>query len=225
MSAPVSTGNAAPTTRVWDLPVRLFHWLLVAMLAGAYATTQGGAGWMIWHARIGYGVLGLLIFRCMWGFWGSRHARFADFIRGPGAVFRYARGLLRGRPAPHLGHNPLGGWMVVALLMLVGITAASGLFATDGIFTDGPLYSSVSERAGRLLTRVHHVGFDLLWVAALVHVSAVLSYLVVFRENLILPMFTGQKPGQEHGGGGRVSRWRAWWLALLAGGAVWWLVR
>lgn len=112
------------TVRVWDIWVRLFHWSLVAMFVVAYFTAEEEN---IFHIYSGYAVLGLIIFRILWGFIGSQHARFSDFVFGPGKVIQYARGLLAGKPEHYLGHNPLGGWMVVALLIALFVVSVSGL--------------------------------------------------------------------------------------------------
>ena len=214
-----------PGSRVWDWPVRAFHWVLVALLGGAWATAEGPASWMVWHQRIGYTLIFLLAFRVLWGLWGSAHARFADFVHGPRAVGAYALALLRRRPAHFAGHTPLGGWMVLALLGLVAVQAGSGLFASDGIMTDGPLHDRVSRATGKLLTRIHHINFNVLLAAAGLHVAAVLAYLVVLRDNLITPMVTGRKPMTDPAGGDARAPW--WRVALAAGGAAvvtWYLV-
>ena len=128
---------------VWDLPVRLFHWLLVMLVIVSFVTGELGGTWMQIHLWSGYTILGLLLFRLAWGFIGGHHARFSSFVRGPNAVRRYAR-TLWDRSAPrHLGHNPLGGWSVLAMLLLLLFQVATGLFANDDIFTQGScrLYS------------------------------------------------------------------------------------
>lgn len=219
---PPERSRASP---VWDFPVRLFHWALVGLLAAAWVTAEGPAAWMVWHLRIGYAVLGLLVFRLLWGLWGGRHARFRAFVRGPRAVWRYGLALLRRRPEHHVGHNPLGGWMVLLLLALLGVQAGSGLFATDDIMTSGPLRGQVSRATAKLLTRVHHFNFNLLLAASAVHVLAVAGYWLVLRENLVWPMITGRKRLEPPVGAAPVPAWRAAVSAALAAGLVWWLVR
>jgi cytochrome b len=221
-----SPERATAAQAVWDLPVRLFHWLLVALLAISWITAEGPVTWMVWHQRSGYAVLALLLFRVMWGLWGSRYARFSSFVRGPRAVGRYALALVRRRPEHHVGHNPLGGWVVLLMLGLVGLQAGSGLFASDGIMTDGPLRDTVSRATSKLLTRIHHVNFNVLLAVVGVHVAAALGYWLVLRENLIGPMLTGRKHALAPvAPAAAVPWWRAALTALAAAGAVWWLVR
>ncbi|HYD32726.1 MAG TPA: cytochrome b/b6 domain-containing protein [Azospirillaceae bacterium] len=179
--------------RVWDLPTRLFHWLLVVGVAATWAT--GELGKLELHFLLGYAVLGLLAFRLLWGFVGAPTARFAQFVKGPQAAIGYLRYRL-GRAdgvEPPLGHNPLGGWMVVALLLVLLIQATTGLFATDDVATDGPLVSYVSSKTAALLSTIHRVEAKLLLALVLIHVGAVYAYLKLFGENLVRPMITGWK--------------------------------
>jgi cytochrome b len=198
---------------VWDAAVRLFHWLLVALVAGAWVSVELGE--MEVHRWIGYTILTLVVFRVVWGFLGSRHARFSDFLRGPRAVWRY----LRGKPVDYGGHNPLGGWSVLALLGLLLLQAGTGLFATDEILFEGPFYPAVDSGTAGWLTSVHKQNFDLLLALIALHVVAVVFHRIARRHDLITPMFTGLdplRPGRE--------RPRPWWAALLvftlAAGAV-----
>src|SRR5689334_4691000 len=121
--------------RVWDAPVRLFHWALAILVVFSYVTGKLGHSWMSWHLKSGYAILALLLFRLAWGFAGSATARFPRFVRSPAIALEYGRGLLRGTPARVTGHNPLGGWMVLALLAILLLQAATGLFADDDIAT------------------------------------------------------------------------------------------
>lgn len=218
--------NARATERtevaVWDWPVRLFHWALVALLAGSWASAQAGVEYMQWHIRCGYGVLSLVLFRLVWGLWGSFSARFVSFVRGPRAVLAYARAWVSRQPQHYLGHNPLGGWMVLALLVLVLVQAGSGLFANDDIFTEGPLYGLVGKDTSDLLTFIHKRNFNLLLLAAGLHVAAVLLYL--WRgDNLLKAMFTGRKPAgvYEDRPGVMAPLWWAVMCLALAATGVW----
>lgn len=211
-------------TRVWDWPVRTFHWALVVLLIAAWVTAQGPLTWMVWHMRIGYAVMFLLVFRVLWGLWGTSHARFGDFLYGPRAVARYARALLGRRPDHHAGHTPLGGWMVLALLALVGMQVGSGLFASDGIMTDGPLRDHVSRTTSKWLTRIHHINVNVLLAAAALHVAAVLGYLLVLRDNLIVPMITGRKRIEPAGADVRAPWWRVAAAAVGAALVTWCVV-
>jgi cytochrome b len=171
---------------VWDLPVRLFHWLLAALIAAAWWT--GEHEMVEWHYRAGLAILGLLVFRLVWGFIGSSTARFSGFVRGPRAILDY----LRGRSAFTLGHNPLGALSVLALLGLVAAEVGLGLFASDEDgFLTGPFAAFVGDETAERLTGVHEELFDYLVVMVAIHVAAILWYLVVRRKNLLRPMITG----------------------------------
>lgn len=185
--------ESAEKVKVWDLPTRAFHWSLAVCVATAWGT--GSAGKMNVHFALGYVVLGLLALRLLWGFVGFPTARFSQFVKGPKAVAAYVRyrlGLPGGAPPP-LGHNPIGGWMVVALLLILAAQAGTGLFTSDDIMVDGPLTSWVSSKAVTILSTIHRVESKLLPALVGLHVAAVLIYLTVFRENLIRPMITGWK--------------------------------
>lgn len=211
---------------VWDWPVRLFHWALVVLLAGSWASVEAGVEYMQWHMRCGYAVLALLLFRLLWGIWGSFSARFASFVRGPRAVLAYVRAWFSHRPRHYLGHNPLGGWMVIVLLLLVAVQAGSGLFANDDIFNEGPLYSLVGKDTSDLLTFIHKRNFNLLLLAVGLHVVAVLLYL--WRgENLLKAMFTGRKPAgsYEDRPGAIAPLWRAAVCLALVAAAVWLILK
>lgn len=188
--------TTAGSTRVWDLPLRLFHWLLVALIA--FSWWSGENHEMEWHRRSGYLILALLVFRLWWGFAGSRTARFRQFVRGPGAVLAYARTL--GSRAAHGadGHNPLGGWSVVAMLAAVAVMVIAGLFAVDvDGFESGPLAAYVSFEQGRVAAEVHEIVFNFLMLLILLHVAAIVFYLGVKRMNLVRPMITGRRAKSE----------------------------
>lgn len=190
------TARAKPLV-VWDLPTRLFHWCLAVLIGVSWLT--GEMGEMEWHMRSGIAILALVLFRLLWGFFGSTTARFSDFLTSPVTAYRYARGLLAGKNDRYLGHNPLGGWMVVALLGLVFLQASSGLFANDDIFTEGPLYHLVTKSTSDWLTGIHKSLFDILLAAAALHIAAAFFYLLVKKDNLILPMIHGRKQVSQAG--------------------------
>lgn len=183
------------TIRIWDLPLRLFHWLLVTLIG--FSWWSGEEHLMDWHRRSGYAILGLLVFRLYWGLAGSRTARFAEFVRGPGAVLVYAGSLLRGSAErkPVRGHNPMGGWSVLLLLLTLIAMVTAGLFAVDvdGL-ESGPLADYVSFDSGRLASHIHGFVFNLLLVLVALHLGAVLFYLVRMKTNLVRPMITGRAP-------------------------------
>ncbi|KPV41071.1 hypothetical protein AN478_03880 [Thiohalorhabdus denitrificans] len=179
---------------VWDGPLRLFHWSLVALIGFGWWSGEQGLDWMDAHMLAGQAVLGLVAFRLLWGLWGSRHARFADFLAGPRRVVAELRGLLRGRPEPHLGHGPAGGWAVMLILLLVGAQAFTGLFASDDILTDGPLVGTLPGDIESFLNSAHYTLFDvLLWVVGLHVAAVVVVYPLLAREDLVRPMITGWK--------------------------------
>jgi cytochrome b len=215
------------TVVVWDLPTRLFHWTLVALMIAQWWTAEESST-MDWHVWGGYAVLALVLFRLIWGFVGSETARFGDFIRGPGAALEYVRALLRGETPHYLGHNPLGAWSIVAMLVLLLAQAGTGLFANDDILIEGPLYAWVSKDTSDWLTSIHKLNFNLLLLVIAVHLSAVLFYLLIKRENLIHPMLNGRKhlpPGLAGQAPRLVNSWLALPVIAVAGALVWSLVR
>ncbi len=212
---------------VWDLPLRLFHWLLVVAVAGSWLTYELGVDYFRWHAWFGYAAVVLVCFRVAWGFVGPRHARFASFVRGAGAIGRYTRALFRGGAGATgglrtPGHNPLGALMVLALLALVGTIGVTGLFANDEIFSTGPLYGHVSDETSDVLSRLHRDLCEVLWIAIGLHLLAIAGYWLVKRDNLVLPMITGRKPDAHHPPDEAIAGSRVWLAlflaAILAGG-------
>ncbi|MBE0485788.1 cytochrome b/b6 domain-containing protein [Marinobacter sp.] len=176
------------TIRLWDLPVRVFHWLLVLAVIGSMVTIKVGGSWMAWHERFGLVIIGLLSFRIIWGFLGSSYARFSQFVRGPGAVVAYLKGHWQG-----VGHNPLGALSVLALIGLFGFQAVSGLFANDEIAFYGPLYPLVSSGLSGTLSGWHRQTEWYLYGLVALHVAAVLFHTWVKKDNLLKPMVTGNK--------------------------------
>lgn len=183
-------GEPAVPVVIWDVPVRVFHWLIVVLVFSSWLTSELGGNAMTYHMWIGYTVLALVLFRIVWGFVGSRHARFGDFVCGPGTLLRY----LRGAPCETSpGHNPAGGWSVLALLASLAVQAVTGLFTNDEIATEGPLAARVGMEWSDLLSTVHRYNFYVLLTLIALHVAAILFYLLVKRENLVRPMITGRK--------------------------------
>ena len=183
--------DVSVTIKVWDAPVRLFHWLLVVLVIVSASTGYTGGNAMRWHVWSGCTILALLIFRLLWGFAGSATARFAHFVRGPRAVLDYTRGMLVRAPSHTVGHNPLGGWMVVMLLASASLQAGTGLFSNDDIATEGPLYDIVSKATSDTITAVHDINAIVFLTLIGLHVAAIVFYLWYKRENLVRPMFTG----------------------------------
>lgn len=217
---------AAPArVLVWDAPVRVFHWLMVLTFAGAWLTAESER-WRMVHVTLGYTMAGLVAFRVLWGLFGTRHARFADFVRGPAAVAAYLKSLLRGRPEHHAGHNPAGALAIVALLLLAIAVPATG-------------WALFNEIGGEWLEDVHEGVANAMLALVGVHVAAVAVSSWLHRENLVAAMITGRKsaPADEAIRGA----WRSvgalmlvavlgfWWVqwqaapgeGLLAGGRAW----
>jgi len=215
------------TVQVWDLPTRLFHWTLVILMIVQWWTAEESST-MDWHLWGGYAVLTLVLFRLIWGAVGSETVRFSHFVRGPGATLAYFKALLRGETPHSLGHNPMGGWSIVALLILLLVQTGTGLFANDDILIEGPLYGWVSKGTSDWLTTIHKLNFNLLLAMIAVHLSAVLFYLLVKRENLIHPMLSGCKhlpPERVSQAPRLVSPWRGMAALVVVGLSVWLLVR
>jgi cytochrome b len=179
--------------KVWDWPVRLFHWAIVLLLVVQLVTGKIGGNLMPWHVYSGYAVLVLVIFRILWGFVGSTHARFASFLAGPAATLRFARRLFSRQAVPQVGHNPLGGWMVVVLVLSLAVQTITGLFANDGVATQGPLASLVTIDVSNDLALVHRASLKVLLVLSGLHIAAVLFHWLVKKDNLVGAMFTGVK--------------------------------
>ncbi len=205
--------------RVWDLPIRLFHWLLVASIAFAYVSGQLGGNLIDWHARAGFLIVGLVVFRLVWGVVGTPTARFASFVRGPAAIAAYLRGEWRG-----IGHNPLGALSVLGLLALVGAQAATGLFTNDDIAFQGPFADWVGKELSDRFHGWHALLQNGLLALIGVHVAAIVFYARVKKENLVKPMITGwteapaAAPPTSRRGGGVVAFVVS---ALIAGAATW----
>ncbi len=230
MDPVASNGSKIPKTSgrlilVWDLPTRLFHWVLVMLVIASFVSGKIGGAWMQYHMWSGYAILGLLVFRIAWGFVGGWHVRFAAFVRGPVAALRYARSLLQADAPKHLGHNTLGGWSVLAMLISLLIQTVTGLFANDDIFTEGPLYPWISKATSDWLTHIHKLNQQVILVLIGVHVLAVLFYLIIKRENLIQPMFSGYKYWHGEGQSSAGHQWTAVLIAALSAGGVYLLVR
>jgi cytochrome b len=213
---------------VWDLPLRAFHWLFAASILASWATAKAGFTWMQWHIRLGYWMMGLIIFRVVWGVIGPRHARFTSFLKGPGAVWRYVRGFTGlGEAVESVGHNPLGGLMVILMLLLVAFQTGTGLFTTDDISWSGPFNAAVSGSTGHLLTSLHHLNFNFIWAAIALHVGAIAYYAFIKRQNLVPAMLHGWKPAEAVPAGEAITSsqlWKALIVMIVAAGLVYWIL-
>jgi cytochrome b len=201
--------------RVWDAPVRLFHWLLVLLVAFMIFSGKVKGDWMVWHMRCGYAILALVFFRILWGFAGSSYARFSSFLAGPSAAIGFMKKILARAPAPYASHNPLGGWMVVVMLLALLFQVGTGLFANDDVLIEGPLANLVRKELSDQLTSWHYWNVNLLLALVAAHVVAVGYHAVVMKENLIGAMFTGVKRMPAEAPENAAARFASPWLALV----------
>ncbi|WP_165767109.1 cytochrome b/b6 domain-containing protein [Parendozoicomonas haliclonae] len=174
--------------RVWDIPTRLFHWLLVLSVAGLWYT--GEEGDMDRHVILGFVVLSLLIFRLFWGFWGGDLSRFKAFQLSPKTTIRF---LKNGMKTDYPGHNPLGSWGVVFILLCLTVQVVTGLFSNDSILFDGPLVRFVSGDFSSLMTTIHSINFDILLGILAVHIAGVLFHIIFHKEDILQGMIHGRR--------------------------------
>ena len=194
MSDEAAHASATQAIRVWDLPTRIFHWLLAALVVLSFVSAWIGGGTMAWHMRFGYGTFTLLLFRLAWGVVGGRWSRFANFVHGPRAALRYLRNASRPDERHHVGHNPLGAWSVLALLTVLAIQVGTGLVADDEVSFNGPLLKFVSSATSSLATHWHrNVGQWLVLSLVVLHVGAIAFYWTRRRQDLVAPMLHGDK--------------------------------
>ena len=198
-----SDERASGTIRilVWDAPVRVFHWLMVASFAGAWLTAETER-WRLLHATLGYTMVGLVAFRIIWGLAGTRYARFSTFVRSPAAVIRYMASLVRGRPERHIGHNPAGAIAIVAMLLMTWAVGVTG-------------WAAYNSTGGEWLGELHGVVASAMLALVALHVVAVLVSSLLHRENLIGAMVTGYKSGHADEGI-RSARWGFAGLVMAA---------
>ena len=175
--------------RVWDWPIRVFHWLLVLAVITLFVTGKIGGNWLEWHRRAGFLVIGLVLFRVMWGFVGGYHARFANFVRGPKGIMDY----VRGEAVESAGHNPLGALSVLLMLLLIALQAGTGMFANDDVMLEGPYAAMVGKEMSDWLTKIHKINSNFIFGLVVIHISAIAYYYFRKKNNLVLPMVTGNK--------------------------------
>ncbi|NML05815.1 cytochrome b/b6 domain-containing protein [Sphingomonas sp. G-3-2-10] len=211
----------SPRQYVWDVPTRLFHWLLVGLIGFSWWSAE--MRYMDWHLLSGLTVCALLLFRILWGVFGTATARFSQFVKGPRAIAAYLRSSDAETP---VGHNPLGALSVIALLLVLAAMVITGLFAVDidGI-DSGPLSYLVDFDQGRVAADIHHLSFTALQILVVLHVLAILFYLIARRRNLTWTMITGSEPLGEGEGRvvARVHPWRLLVAVAVAGGVAWWI--
>lgn len=215
--------------RVWDLPTRLFHWVLALTLVGSVASAKIGGNAMVWHFRFGYVVFVLLAFRLLWGLVGGRWSRFASFVYAPATLLRYLRGQARPDEQLEVGHNPLGSLSVFALLAVLAVQVGTGLVADDEIVNVGPLNRYVETATGLAATAWHKGwGKSLVLALVAVHVTAIVFYRVGRGVDLVRPMLRGDKPlppGTPASADGAAQRLLAAGLLLACVAVVTWVVR
>jgi len=222
--ATVQSSDARRAVKVWDLPTRVFHGVLVVCVAIGWATAEAEGIWFRIHVWNGYVLAAALLFRFVWGFAGSAHSRFADFVRPWPAVRDYARRFARLDPPRSVGHNPLGGWMVLALLALLALLVGTGLFAAgDAAGVQGPLARYISGFA-RPVAEIHETLFHAVLLLAALHVAGALFHALLTGERLIRAMLTGDKELPEREARFEPAPVPAYWAALVAvvSGAVVW---
>ena len=184
-------GSAPRIVFVWDIFIRVFHWLIVALVAAAYATWR--LNWMVWHGWVGDAVLTLLLFRLSWGFFGSETARFRGFLSSPRNVLQHLKHSLQREPDHQVGHNPAGGWMVLILLALLLVETLSGLYVANDIADEGPMTEMVPAWAANAIASSHAIVWDALLAAIVLHVLAIAGFTAIKGQNLLRPMITGTK--------------------------------
>jgi cytochrome b len=184
-------GSAPRIVFVWDIFIRVFHWLIVALVAAAYATWR--LNWMVWHGWVGDAVLTLLLFRLSWGFFGSETARFRGFLSSPRNVLQHLKHSLQREPDHQVGHNPAGGWMVLILLALLLVETLSGLYVANDIADEGPMTEMVPAWAANAIASSHAIVWDALLAASVLHVLAIAGFAAIKGQNLLRPMITGTK--------------------------------
>ena len=184
-------GSAPRIVFVWDIFIRVFHWLIVALVAAAYATWR--LNWMVWHGWVGDAVLTLLLFRLSWGFFGSETARFRGFLSSPRTVLQHLKHSLQREPDHQVGHNPAGGWMVLILLALLLVETLSGLYVANDIADEGPMTEMVPAWAANAIASSHAIVWDALLAAIVLHVLAIAGFAAIKGQNLLRPMITGTK--------------------------------
>lgn len=226
---PMPDPSLLQPVRVWDLPTRLFHWVLALTLVGSVTSAKIGGHAMAWHFRFGYVVCTLLAFRLLWGLVGGRWSRFSSFVYAPATLLRYLRGEARPGEQLDVGHNPLGSLSVFALLALLTVQVGTGLVADDEIVHVGPLNRFVETATG-LAATAWHKGWGKTLVLALVvlHVAAIVYYRIGRRVDLVGPMLRGDKPlppGTPASADGAAQRLLAAALLLACAALVTWVVR
>jgi cytochrome b len=208
-AAPIGNTALVKSVLVWDAPVRVFHWLMVLCFAGAYLTSESET-WRLLHVTLGYTMAGLVAFRIIWGFVGTRYARFSSFVRGPRVVAAYLRSLLTRKPEHHVGHNPAGAIAIVGMLALTAAIATTG-------------WATYNESAGEWVAELHEVIANGMLLLIGLHIAAVVVSGWLHKENLARAMLTGRKNGTISQG--IPSAWRGAAALILTAVAGFWFLQ
>jgi cytochrome b len=178
---------------IWDLPLRIFHWLFACTVIASWYTSDQDNDLIDIHMKLGYFALGLLVFRILWGFVGTKHSLFSSFFPTPNRLRLYIADIRNNQIKNSTGHNPLGSLMVFLMIFLISLQAISGLFINDDVFSSGPYYDSVSKEVEQVMMFLHHNVFDFMIAAIVMHLLAIAYYVRIKKQSLILPMITGKK--------------------------------
>jgi len=212
---------------VWDLPIRIFHWSFVAILISLWYTSDQDRGLIEIHMKLGYVALSLVIFRVLWGFFGTKHAQFKNFIPSFYQIKIYIQSSRLAKVKSYVGHNPIGSLMVIFILFMVLLQAISGLFIDDDVFSAGPYNGVLSSEFEKLFNTIHHNGFDVILALGAMHIAAVFYYLIIKKQNLIKPMFSGKKAAENIKSEDVIQHsklLRAVVIACIVAAFVYWLV-
>ena len=210
--------------KVWDLPSRIAHWALSLSIVGSYGTAEYGWLSMQWHFYFGYAAITLVLFRVLWGFFGSEHARFHNFVRGPGAVWRYLLEVGAKNSVETTGHSALGGWAVIVLLVATLAQGISGLFNNDDIEWFGPLSEKASGDLVEQMSWFHNNFEGVLLIIIGLHIVAALLYLLIRKQNLIGPMISGVKHSIQAEDAKQKPIWLALLLLAISAAGLWALI-
>ncbi|NQZ20668.1 MAG: cytochrome b/b6 domain-containing protein [Colwellia sp.] len=212
---------------VWDLPLRVFHWLFAGTVIASWYTSDQDHDLIELHIQLGYFALGLIIFRLLWGVVGTKHARFISFVPKPKQLHHYIKNLKQNRAPASIGHNPLGSLMVILMIMLISLQAISGLFINDDIYSSGPYNAIVTKDIEQVMAFLHHHVFDYMIGAIALHLLAIFYYVRIKKETLIVPMITGRKPAKHINDSDVIKHsklWLAAFIIIMVTVFVYWLV-
>ncbi|SBS32234.1 hypothetical protein MAQ5080_02198 [Marinomonas aquimarina] len=206
---------------VWDWPIRLLHWTMVLLFSGLIITGKGDGDNMDWHFYMGYGLSAVVLARVLYGFIGSDFAKFKQFLYHPVEILQHSKALLIGQGKAYLGHNPVGGVMVLVLLLALSVQWGTGLFISDEIFWFGPFYGMISDDLSSSFASLHHSLPNILLALVALHILAVLYHELRFKERLVAAMLHGKKKHptdvEKHASTPRIG------VLLSLGAAVGWL--